>query len=759
MKLKMRTAGMIGITMGLFIIVLFLFIRPFIIEDAKLMDEESLMIDQRRVENYIRGEAEDLQRISRDWAYWDDTYQFVMDQNKAYINSNLGLETFSNHGNNFMIFTDKQGKVVYSAGFDLADASRLDLKRDFPPATEVLATAAKQKGTAILKNEKYGRFLVSVEPILTSKREGPEAGYLIMGKLLDISFFDLMKNHLAVELETVVPGTESGIKELGKDRLSAIFSVGDELSFEVRKDRKYYNEKLDSINNLFLALSLATLLLVFLVYYLLDLFVLSRISYLSVQMKGINFDERLSLDIKKTRKAKDEITDLENSIQEMLQSLEKAHAKVSNLAFYDQLTSLPNRFNLYKEFEKRIETNGSSFAVLFFDLDGFKQVNDLHGHSSGDELLKQIGERMAGITENTGSRLFRIGGDEFILLSSSIKRQELNQEVERLMEVLRQEFALTKAAVSISSSVGISFFPQDAKTLDDLLHYADSAMYEAKNNGKNSYAFYEDLSNKNYYKNKSNLKLDLIHAVAREQLFLEYQPIMDQTGNRMLGVEALVRWKHPDQGRIAPLQFIAIAEELGAINAIGEWVIQKAVKDIADWNARRGESLRVAVNVSKSQLKNKEGLLRLIDQTLLENNFPSHLLQVEITESDTATGHQEIAAFTRELKARKICVAMDDFGVGTSSLFHLIEMDVDVVKIDRSFLQKVPASKKDTILLTGLYQTFKELNLQVVTEGIETEEQRRFLLAEKTHLQGYYFSRPVLLEQLEEVQEKWKSPV
>ncbi|WKA54610.1 EAL domain-containing protein [Planococcus shixiaomingii] len=761
MKLKMKTAGMIGITMGAFIIVLFLFIRPLLINDAQLIDRESLMIDLSRVERYIGAEAGDLQRTTRDWAYWDDSYQAVKDQKTGYINSNLRPETFSNTGINFMMFVDDEGEIVYSEGYDLTNASRLDLENDFESVSDRVGRSIVPERTFIVRNEKYGHFLISIEPVLTNEQEGSEASYLILGKILDTSFFEIMKSSLAVDLQIVDPIGEKvpEIKEVNSHLLSATVSFGKDLSLEVHKERKYYIEKLKSTNDLFLTLSIATLLLVFLVYYLMDLFVLSRISHLSIQMKGVNFDEQLSLNIKKSKKAKDEITDLENSIQEMLGSLEKAHGKMSNLAFYDQLTSLPNRFNLYKEFEKRIEINDSSFAVLFFDLDGFKQVNDLHGHSSGDELLKKISERLAKITEKTKSQLFRIGGDEFILLSCSIERKVLCYEAENLLEALRQEFVLSKATVSISSSVGISFYPQDADTLDDLLQYADSAMYEAKKNGRDNYVFYKDLSNKNHYKNMLNFKNNLMHATAKEQLFLEYQPIMDRTGNQVVGVEALVRWNHPEKGRIAPLHFIPLAEEIGAIKDIGEWVIRKAIKDIGEWNNRYGQSLMVAVNVSKSQLQNKKELLRAIDSALFENNFPAHLLQVEITESDTVTGHQEIGALIHGLKSRNICVAMDDFGVGTSSLFHLITMDVDVVKIDRSFLQKVPASKKDTILLTGIYRTLKELNIQVVTEGVETAEQREFLMAEQTHLQGYYFSRPVLFEQLKEIQEIWKIPV
>ncbi|MGI2328264.1 bifunctional diguanylate cyclase/phosphodiesterase [Planococcus sp. YIM B11945] len=760
MKLKMKTAGMIGITMGAFIIVLFLFIRPLIIDDAKLMDEESLKTDRARIESYIDSESVDLQQINRDWAIWDDTYQFMQDQNEGYIKSNLMLDTFVNNATNFMVFIDNSDKIIFAEGYDLKEETPLDIGADLPPIPVMISRASEGDGIAILDNEKYGHLLITNEEVLTSEGEGPAAGYLIMGKILDDAFFDAMKEDLALDMKVVPHAEESGakIKEINEDKIVSTIQIRNDLDIKVQRDRKYYKEKLSSINNLFLVLSLATLLLVFLVYYLLDLFVLSRISYLSLQMKDINFEKQLSLEIQKSKTAKDEITDLENSIQEMLNSLEKAHAKVSNLAFYDQLTSLPNRFHLYKEFERRIETGNSAFTVLFFDLDGFKQVNDLHGHSSGDELLKQIGERLTGIAAKSGSRLFRIGGDEFILLSIHTERIELEKQIREMMQALRQDFILSKVTTALSTSVGISFYPSDAGTLDDLLQYADSAMYEAKKNGKNSFVFYEDLNNKKQYKHIVKLKNDLANAADNGQLYLEYQPIMENAGGRMRGVEALVRWNHPQYGVIGPLQFIPLAEEIGAIRSIGEWVIRNAVKHIKHWNSEHGETLTVAVNVSKAQLKNKAELLAVIDSVLAEYDFSAQLLQIEITESDTVAEDDEIADFTKELKMRNILVALDDFGVGTSSLFYLIKLNVDIVKIDRSFLQQVPASEKDTILLKGIYRALAELNIQVVTEGVETVEQCLFSESEsESYLQGYYFSKPVPLAQLRGLQHELES--
>ncbi|MDQ0429497.1 diguanylate cyclase (GGDEF)-like protein [Planomicrobium stackebrandtii] len=758
MKLKIKTAGLVAITMGTFILLLFLFIRPLILDDAQEMDKASLDIDSDRVQAYINGKGEDLQRLNADWAVWDDTYQFLQDQNEDYIASNILLDTFENIDINLMLYIDNNENVIFSDGYNLEDGTPLELEGSFPSIPKLLEAINEQNGRLILYQEPFGYLMLVSEPILTSEGEGPSAGSLIMGKVLNDNFFDKMRNELAVDVRTLNIEEEGGslpvLNNENDQVLVERMDIGDGLFLEIKREAEYYKEKLGSMNDLFLTLSLTTLLLTFLVYYLLDFFVLSRISYLSIQLKDVDFEKPLSLNVRNSKTAKDEITDLEKSVQGMLESLEKAHSEVSKLAYYDQLTSLPNRFNLYKEFEKKANEEDASFAILFFDLDGFKRVNDLYGHSNGDELLKQIGLRFIDNANHRGSVLFRIGGDEFILLTDYKERSELVEEIELLMGEIRREFILSKAKAMISSSVGVSFYPTDGKTLDDLLQYADSAMYEAKQTGKNNYIFYQEMTGKQLYKYYLTLKNDLMSAVSLDQLYLEYQPIMDSSGNHIQGIEALVRWNHPEHGVIMPLHFIPLAEEIGVIRELGEWVIRKAIKDAGEWNRRYNEALKVAVNVSKFQLKSKNELFTVIDSSLKENGFPAELLQIEITESDTVTEYEEIAIFIKELKARGICVALDDFGVGASSLFNLVKLNVDIVKIDRSFLQKVPENEKDTILLKGIYGILHDLGIEVVTEGIETIHQLEFVTAKNlSSLQGYYFSEPIPLNKLIELKD------
>src|SRR5690606_16945833 len=546
-------------------------------------------------------------------------------------------------------------EVIYANGYDLADGTELDLARSLQQVPKIIEEAENGNGLVIIEDSSFGSVMVAVDEILRSEGQGPSTGHLASGIFLNESFFNTMRNTLALDVQVV--NKEAGdlkIQELDEKTLSSLLAVSDGLTLELKKERKYYQQKSSSMNGLFLALAIATVILVILVYYLMDMLVLSRISHLSVQLKDVDFDKAQSLEVENSRNVEDEITDLENSIQNMLSSLEKAHADVSKLAFFDQLTGLPNRFSLYKDFLKRIEKEQASFSVLFFDLDGFKRINDLYGHNSGDEVLKQIGRRLNAKSLRKGSRLYRIGGDEFVLISDTAERTKLTGEITEVMAAIQKVFNLGKVTTSISASIGISFYPANARTLDDLLQYADVAMYAAKKNGKNNYVFYEDITDKHLYKYLLNLKNDLVDAVENNEFFLEYQPIMDNKGERIQAVEALIRWNHPKEGLIAPLRFIPLAEETGMMKDIGDWVIRNAVKDIQKWNEENGQALSLAINVSKAQLRFKGELIELIDDVLEENDFPAHQLQIEITESDTVAEHEEIVAFINELKLRNI---------------------------------------------------------------------------------------------------------
>lgn len=754
MNIKLKTMGLIAVTMIVCISLVFLFVRPVLLKNADEMDQESLEKDRIRAENHLKYTSSDLQSLNRDWAIWDDTYRFAETVNPTYIQSNIFFETFVNNNINFMIFLNTDLEIIHTSGFDLHTGEEWEADAFAFMNSMLLEDLEQSETSTIIYNTKLGLLLLSSEKILPSNEDGPFRGYLVMGKKLDHQFFKAMNNQLVINTEVLANPLEirKAVIDAGQEKgetVSKVVYLDEDIAIGVEKDRKYYNEKLRSVNDLFIYMTLATLIIAFLTYSLMNSLVLSRISFLARQLKGINVRDPETFKVKKLKRANDEITALENAFQEMVDSLGGAHFEISKMAYYDYLTDLPNRLNLSRYFTEEIENTKSEFAILFFDLDGFKRINDLFGHNFGDEVLKQVGKRLAASVMEDKTELFRIGGDEFIMISPYSDKFRLTQMIEKIANEIRKEITIKKIRTSLSTSIGISIYPSDGTNLSDLLQFADTAMYEAKKTGKNSFCFYGELRNKELHNYHLNLKEDLISALSKEEFFLEYQPIINPTGEKISGVEALIRWKHPKFGIVPPLHFISLAEESGLIRKIGAWVIRQAVKDVKEWNDKYDESITVAVNISNYQLNYKKELLLTIESILHEYNFKAELLHVEITESDLVVQEEEIIEFIKELKARSIVVSLDDFGVGASSLFKLIQLDVDRVKIDRSFLHKVPGGAADTILLKGIYQTLEDLGLVVVTEGIETEEQLKFIQKESvSYLQGYYFSKPVPLNEI-----------
>jgi len=283
-----------------------------------------------------------------------------------------------------------------------------------------------------------------------------------------------------------------------------------------------------------------------------------------------------------------------------------------------------------------------------------------------------------------------------------------------------------------------------------VLQHADIAMYEAKRKGKNQFVFYGDLEGDIEYKNILNLENDLKYALKQGELYLDYQPVYSPDGLQLIGVEGLLRWNHPTKGLIPPNIFIPIAEYGNFICDIGEWVLEQSIKQVVQWREAGLGSIGVAINVSKQQMKQKDRFIWKMDRWLKEYDLSPSELQIEITESDIFYFDNEVREFAHELIKRGVRVALDDFGVGTSTLFNLKQLPVNVVKIDRSFVRNVPDEPFDSQLLTGIYQVLDDLGFEVITEGVETEEQAQFIRANShSKMQGYYYSRPIKPSQVE----------
>jgi diguanylate cyclase (GGDEF)-like protein len=422
-----------------------------------------------------------------------------------------------------------------------------------------------------------------------------------------------------------------------------------------------------------------------------------------------------------------------------------ATGQVEHLAYHDALTGLPNRMMFVDRLiiaTARAARHSEKFAVLFLDLDRFKEINDSLGHSVGDALLRQVAERLRAIVRAEDT-VARFGGDEFTLLISRFANAEDTARVaQKVIESIRQPFQIHGSELYVTTSIGISIFPGDGTDAETLIKNADSAMYRAKEHGRDNYQLYAPAMNARALERLA-LENMLRKAVTQNELVLFYQPLIDATGTRAVGVEALIRWRHPELGLLLPGEFIQVAESSGIIIEIGEWVLKTACRQAADWRSRLGYDLTMAVNLSARQLHQPE-LVDLIRTTLEETGLPAAALEIEITETNAMQNADVTLRLLQGLKALGVRISMDDFGTGYSSLSYLKRFPIDTLKLDRSFVQDITSAPGEGEIARAVIAMAHSMNLTVVAEGVETAGQLEFLRAHSCdRIQGFFFSRPL----------------
>ncbi|MBU1882866.1 PAS domain S-box protein [bacterium] len=418
--------------------------------------------------------------------------------------------------------------------------------------------------------------------------------------------------------------------------------------------------------------------------------------------------------------------------------------RIEHMAHHDALTGLPNRVLAKNRVQQAITVarqNNSKTALLFLDLDGFKTVNDSMGHSMGDKVLKLVTSRIKD-TIKEGDTISRQGGDEFLIILSGINdTQEIVTVIKDLLYKFEKPFDINGHAVSTSASIGIAVYPEHGDSFESLLQNADIAMYEAKENGKNTYSFYTEKMNRNILQ-RFQIQNDLKYALKNNEFELYYQPQIDLDSNTIIGAEALIRWKHPLLGIIPPLNFIPIAESSGTIVNIGEWVINEACRQAVRWG-KQGITMSIAVNISGVQFK-RGNLEEIVTKALNASGLDPRFLELELTESIMINDAENVLATLQALKALGIKLSIDDFGTGYSSLTYLKRFAIDKLKIDKSFINSILGENEDATIVQTIIQMAKNLNLKTIAEGVETKEILdivHFLGCDE--VQGYYFSKPM----------------
>ncbi len=424
--------------------------------------------------------------------------------------------------------------------------------------------------------------------------------------------------------------------------------------------------------------------------------------------------------------------------------LKRSQRHIHHLAFVDELTGLANRAQSQRRLDEaiaRAKRCDRPFGVLFLDLDGFKDINDSLGHDAGDLVLRTIGKRLAEVVRGE-DMVARLGGDEFCILVENLQDEEDAVRVAtRCLAQISEPLALGDRTLRMRGSVGIAIFPRDGETREAILQAADTAMYAAKHGGKNRYALYTpELTEA--AERRLSLEHDLREAIEHEQFELLYQPQVSLHSGRMVGVEALIRWNHPQRGTVSPVEFIEVAERIGMINELGEWVIDAACRQAAQWLAMGLPDFTVAVNISGSHFSDPS-LVNTVREALAEHALPASRLELEVTEGVMQMGGESIEIF-RRIKQLGVKIAIDDFGTGYSSLSSLKNLPLDCLKIDKAFVDDMLGKGEHSVIIATIVGMGQALGMEVVVEGVEHLKHVLYLRGLNCDtVQGYYFSKPV----------------
>ena len=455
------------------------------------------------------------------------------------------------------------------------------------------------------------------------------------------------------------------------------------------------------------------------------------------------------------------LTDTNNNLEqkvkektlERTQVLEEQKNKLDYQAHHDYLTALPNRVKFQKEIQKIIDNKkniNSNLAILFIDLDHFKNINDSFGHDIGDQVIKITADRIRQCIRKDDC-LARFGGDEFVVLIDNYEdKNDLEAVAENIISCISKPVLIDNMTMFVSCSIGISMHQDEIDSYHDFIKYADTAMYKAKERGRNNYQFYtSDMTEVAF--ERVLMETSMRFALEKEEFVVHYQPQVDGRLNKIVGMEALVRWNHEKMGLISPATFIPLAEETGLIIALDQWVMKTGMRQMKEWHEAGLNPGRLSLNLSVKQLQ-EEDFIDVVKNILKETGCKAEWIEFEITESHIMYNVTEAIETLERIKSLGISIAIDDFGTGYSSLSYLKKLPVDKLKIDRSFIMDIPDNKEDAAITNAIIDIAKNLNLEVIAEGVETKQQKEYLLQSGCHLiQGYIYYKPIPAKDIEHV--------
>lgn len=709
--------------------------------------------------NVLNSEITKLKNSSEDYSTWDDSYQFISTRDNEYINSNYLNQTFITNNWNLVYIFDNDRNMAYGKEFDLYKKEELSKTKEILDSLihkDILFDNDKSSSEVI--DSPRGKLIVVSYPILKSNGEGPAAGRFICGRYLDDKLIEAVASTSLMNLKI-----DNDIESINVIK-SVHGETGNNLNAStwIEKSRGTYKsvaDIYDSSNNKIITLVsnidvglldmgrismskyIFTTSVILFVSFILLLFLINRTIFrrLNHLIDNVNNIEKNNDFSKRINIAyDDEIAILENGFNSLLSTVERTQSEILYQARYDQLTETLNRgafFDKVQSILNTVKDKNTRSAMIFIDIDGFKDINDSLGHSTGDYILVNVSARLKQKLDEYNAVISRFGGDEFVTFIPNIKSyDEIEVLCRELLSKIKQPMYIGGKSCEITCSVGISMSPDHGDNVDDLINNADIAMYNVKKNNKNNFNIYNE-------EMRSRITLEMMQeALDNKEFMLYYQKQVDITTENVDGAEALIRWNSPEKGMISPVEFIPFAEETSFIVPLGKWILEEACRQCKIWNDTINNNFRVSVNVSSIQFMEK-GFLDIVINTLESTKINPKNLELEITESVALYKEEEVISKLDELNKLGVRVSIDDFGTGYSSLKYLQKFKIDGLKIDKAFIDNI---NENSSIAKSIISMAENLGVYVIAEGVETIEQVNCLKElQCRYIQGYYYGKPV----------------
>lgn len=726
------------------------------------LSEASNQLD--KVKALISFELYHLHRVVGDWSYWDDSALFINDQNQAYIDENLSIETLENLNIDMMLYMDESHQLIHMTHYDFESRTQIE---NSEVAEKIIVfheqgfEGEHQEYLGLLQFD--GKLmLIASRYILPTDLSGLPLGHLIFVRIYDDAELELIEDIFGFKVNLVpifeLKQSDFEVQFINQNEM-IVYGTLDTLDQDESLLLSLTLNRLDAsivqfLNQaLYYSLALSAFILSLILFSVLKNHFTDRIELLVNTLK--NYQNDTDFKLPTLLNSKDEIHELTHEISSFINQINRKNKHIYELAYIDPLTGLDNRNKLYDYLANKIDSIDSSKTLwlLHFDIDYFAHVNTHYGFEIGNLYIKKIASILETTIQDLGM-VARLYADQFLISVEGISLEEVVLLAQQLIDKMNLDQDVGDFKISSHASIGIVQYSNFASTPDEMGQRAYEALVHAEKLGRNQFYVYDEQLNQKIQKH-NKIFSHLKSAIKYNEFHLVYQPQIDMTTKKIIGFEALIRWVHPQMGFISPLEFIEIAESQGYINQIGQWVLNTACEEMSTLFKRIGQTLPFSVNVSGNQFKNGK-ILEQVDEALAMMNLSPELLELEITESTFINWGKDELFILEQLKSKGVVISMDDFGTGYSSLSQIHDMPCDIVKIDSKFIWGIGNQKTERILSHVLKLT-KELGMTVIAEGVETDLHEAFLIKHHCRLaQGYYYYKPMKIDAIINLMEEIK---